>query len=506
MRLRRRNLRGYFEAVGVVSERLSAPRGRGFKHIASSVLVLLFATILSAGPVAETPVLQVFKQWLEAFNSGDAARISGFWQKYGQNGGQDHVAGDLRLRQMTGEMTIDRVEENTATHLVVRMKESRGVWSESTMDLASTNPPTVASLMGHPVPAPQSTESAATSNEELANRVREHVKGMGGSDAFSGAILVASKGKIILEQAWGMSDMATQAANTPNTQFCIGSMNKMFTAVAILQLVQEGKLALDKPIITWWPDYPNHDLASRVTIRELLSHTGGTGDIFTPEYEAHRLQTRTLADYVKLFGSRPVTFDPGTRMEYSNYGFILLGRIVELVTGESYDAYVREHIYLPAGMLHSDSRPESDRVEDRAIGYTRGRAGLVPNTDSLPWSGTSAGGGYSTVGDLFRFAQALESGKLLSAELLREATQAGSLRPDYGLGFYALPDGGYGHGGGAPGINGELHILPHRGYVLVALANRDPRMATDMVDFITSILPPGEVRAGDRRRAARVLS
>jgi CubicO group peptidase (beta-lactamase class C family) len=107
----------------------------------------------------------------------------------------------------------------------------------------------------------------------------------------------------------------------------------------------------------------------------------------------------------------------------------------------------------------------------------------------MPWSGTSAGGGYSTVRDLFLFAEALQSGKLLGPELLREATQASPRRLDYGMGFYVLPDGGYGHGGGAPGINGELHILPHGGYVLIALANRDPRMASNMVEFITSILP-----------------
>ena len=116
----------------------------------------------------------------------------------------------------------------------------------------------------------------------------------------------------------------------------------------------------------------------------------------------------------------------------------------------------------------------------------------------MPWSGTSAGGGYSTVGDLYLFAQALQSGKLLSPELLSEATRGSALRSDYGLGFYVLPDGGYGHGGGAPGINGELHIQPHSGYTLVVLANRDPRMATNMVDIITGALPKAEGVASAR--------
>ena len=462
-----------------------------FNPTARLLAFFLLAAVLraAAAPASETPVLQVFKQWLEAFNSSDTSRISAFWQKYGRNKIDDRVAGDLRLRNLTGGMTIYRVAEDTDTHLVVLMKENRGAYSESTMDLASVNPPVVAGMMGHPVPPPEGAGKPVSSDEELAGQVQKHVAETSGPDTFSGAILVAHNGKTVLDQAWGMADEANRIRNTTDTQFCIGSMNKMFTAVAILQLVGAGKLALDKSIVTYWPDYPNRDLAARVTIRELLNHTGGTGDIFTPEYEANRQETRTLADYIKLFGTRPVAFEPGTRMEYSNYGFILLGRIIELVSREPYQKYIQEHVFLRAGMLQTDSRPESDHVSGRAIGYTHGSNGLTPNTDTMPWSGTSAGGGYSTVRDLLLFAEALQSGKLLSLELLREATQGSPMRKDYGMGFYALPDGGYGHGGGAPGINGELHILPHSNYVLIALVNRDPRMATNMVDFITSVLP-----------------
>ena len=472
-----------------------------FKRAGTLLALLLFtaAQTAIATPASETPALHVFKQWLDAFNSGDSARIAAFWQKYRNNGTDDRVQRDLRLRNMTGGMSIYRIEEDTDTHLVALMKENRGAYSESTMDLASVNPPAVAGMMGHPVPPPQDSGDPAPSDKELAARVQAHVAALIGPAAFSGAILIAHDGKIVLDQAWGTTDETNHIANTVNTQFCIGSINKMFTAVAILQLVGRGKLALDKPIVTYWPDYPNRELASRVTIRELLNHTGGTGDIFTPEYQAHREETRALADYIKLFGRRPVAFEPGSRMDYSNYGFILLGRIIELVSGEPYQKYVQEHIYLPAEMARTDSRPEIDHVNGRAIGYTLGPRGLVPNTDGMPWSGTSAGGGYSTVRDLFLFAKALQSAKLISPELLREATQSSPMRPDYGMGFYVLQDGGYGHGGGAPGINGELNIFPHSGYVVVALANRDPRMATNIVDFITSSLPTNDVDSDSTR-------
>ena len=149
-------------------------------------------------------------------------------------------------------------------------------------------------MMGHPVTPPEGSGNPSANDDQLADRVREHVAAINGRGAFSGAVLIAHNGKIVLDQAWGTADESNHISNTVDTQFCIGSMNKMFTAIAILQLVEQGKLALDRPIATYWPNYPNRDLASRVTVRELLNHTGGTGDIFTPEYEAHREETRTL--------------------------------------------------------------------------------------------------------------------------------------------------------------------------------------------------------------------
>jgi CubicO group peptidase (beta-lactamase class C family) len=127
-------------------------------------------------------------------------------------------------------------------------------------------------------------------------------------------------------------------------------------------------------------------------------------------------------------------------MEYSNYGFILLGRLIEIVSRESYEDYIQKHIFALAGMTHTDSRPESDHVPGRAIGYTKGPGGLQPNTAGLPWSGTSAGGGYSTVGDLLLFANALESGKLIDPALLRQAT-TDQTHGRYGFGFYVFAGG-----------------------------------------------------------------
>jgi D-alanyl-D-alanine carboxypeptidase len=187
----------------------------------------------------------------------------------------------------------------------------------------------------------------------------------------------------------------------------------MFTAVATLQLVEAGKLALDDPIGKHLRDYPNKHIASKVTVRHLLTHTGGTGDIFGPEFEQNRLKLREHHDYVKLYGTRGPAFEPAARFEYSNYGFVLLGALIEAASGQSYYEYVRENVFRPAGMSSTDSLPESEDVPNRAVGYTKPYPGAEwePNTDTLPWRGTAAGGGYSTVGDLMRFAQALSSGR-----------------------------------------------------------------------------------------------
>jgi D-alanyl-D-alanine carboxypeptidase len=309
---------------------------------------------------------------------------------------------------------------------------------------------------------------------------------------FAGAVLVARHGKVLLQDAWGRADRKAGVANTPATRFRIGSMNKMFTAVATLQLVEAGKLELDDPIGAHLPGYPNKQVAAKVTVRHLLTHTGGTGDIFGPEFDQHRLQLREHRDYLKLYGRRGLTQEPGARFEYSNYGFVLLGALIEHVTGGSYHDYVGDHIFRRVGMRSTGALPESVVVPDRAVGYLRSSPGSdwVPNTDTLPWRGTAAGGGYSTVGDLLRFAQALESGTLLSEATLAEATRPH--QQQYGYGFDVQGEGqlrSYGHGGGAPGMNGELRVFPELGYVVVSLSNLDPPAASELMEFFTLRMP-----------------
>jgi D-alanyl-D-alanine carboxypeptidase len=335
--------------------------------------------------------------------------------------------------------------------------------------------------------------TARLSESDLIAVVRAELDRRAQSDTFSGAVLIAKQGKPVLSAAYGLADRERKVANTVETRFRLGSMNKMFTAVAILSLVEVGKVTLDDPLGKHLPDYPEPEVRSKVTLRHLLTHTGGTGDIFGPQFAEKRLSLRTHSDYLALYGTRKLLFEPGAEWRYSNYGFTLLGAVIERVTGRSYYDYVRDRIYAPAGMTKTGSEPEETPVPERSIGYTkRGGATWQSNVNTLPYRGMAAGGGYSTTGDLLRFATALTSNRLLKPEqtALLTATKVATPMGSYGLGFMERDFNGlraYGHGGGAPGMNGELLIFPS-GYVVVVLANMDPPAATEVAKFIAARL------------------
>jgi CubicO group peptidase (beta-lactamase class C family) len=406
----------------------------------------------------------------------------------------------MGLRDFTGGFVLRKLGRVSATRASGWVQErDSDQFVRFVLEVSARTPRRILSLELAGIPRPAAfpiqrlTEDGAIAAFEALLRKRAV------ADQFGGVALVAKDGEVRFSSAYGLADRERGIANTLETRFRIGSMNKMFTAVATLQLVEAGKLALDDTVGKHLRDYSNRDVATKVTVRHLLTHTGGTGDIFGVEFEHHRLQLREHDDYVRLYGSRAPRFEPGSRFEYSNYGFVLLGAIVEAVSGESYYDYVREHVFDPAGMTSTDSLPESEAVPNRSTGYTRPYFGArfwQPNTEWLPWRGTAAGGGYSTVGDLMRFADALMSDELLSAAST-ELLLAGKIDLGYGLeyafGFFDTRDengdGWVGHGGGAPGMNGDLRIYPQSGYVVAVLANVDPPEAQRITEYLDRRLP-----------------
>jgi D-alanyl-D-alanine carboxypeptidase len=460
-------------------------------------LVALLAIVLAAAPAAgqpeipQTPAGKVFAAWLSAFNSADATRLRAFDAAFPRQGPTPPVEDRLQFREMTGGFNLVRIEKNEPQILTALLREKDSdTLARLDLEVSADDPPKILKSTLEATPPPPDLTIPRLSQADALAAIVAHGDELAKNDRFSGAVLVARHGKVLLQKAWGRANRETGAPVTLDTRFRIGSMNKMFTAVSILQLVEAGKIALDDPIGKYLTDYPNKDVATKVTVRHLLTHSGGTGDIFGPEFDKNRLTLRTHADYLKLYGSRGLTHEPGKQFEYSNYGFVLLGALIEKVTGMSYYDYVDNKIFRAAGMTSTSSLAENEAVPDRSTGYMKRDGKWTPNTDTLPWRGTSAGGGYSTVGDLLRFAEALEAGKLISKKMLAEATTPHL--EGYGYGFGIRGEGplrSYGHGGGAPGMNGELRVFPQLGTVVVSLANLDPPAATRMVDYYALRMP-----------------
>ena len=450
--------------------------------------------------IPDTPAGHQFFGWLDAFNSGDKAKLEQFLKEhYPTRAGDNDVNGQMQFREQTGGFEFkdfDRSESNGTKFVGIVQERGSDNFARFVMEV-STDEKTITSLSLNIVPRPAKFALPRMTERDALAALRDKLKQEAAADRFSGAALVAKNGTPIFTSAYGLADRDKKISNATNTKFRIGSMNKMFTATAVLQLAQSGKLKLTDPLGKYLTDYPNKNIATKVTIEQLLSHTGGTGDFFGPEFDKHRLELKTLEDYAKLYGAREPQFEPGSRWEYSNYGFLLLGLVVQKASGEDYYAYVREHIYKPAGMNSTDSLPEDQSVPERSVGYTKfgGGATWKPNTDTLPYRGTSAGGGYSTVGDLLAFATAVQNHKLLDekhTDLLTTGHTAVAQGEKYAYGFMDKTEAGvrsFGHGGGAPGMNGDLRIYPASGYVIVVLANLDPPAASRPADFIGNRLP-----------------
>src|SRR6266481_3538551 len=374
---------------------------------------LLFAVFFAAALLCaaqtkfpDTPAALQFSAWLDAFNSGDRAVLLAYLQKNNPSHAAD-IDQEFGFRTQTGGFDFKKVEESAPTRLTGVVKE-RGSdqFARFTIEVEPAEPHRIKELDLRAIPLPAEFPMPRLSQDAALAALRVEAEKAAAADRFSGALLVVKDGKPVFTAAYGLADREKKISNKLNTRFRIGSMNKMFTAVSILQLVQAGKIQLTDPLGKYLTDYPNTDVASKVTIHHLLSHTGGTGDFFGPQYNAHRQELRALQDYVTLYGKRDLAFEPGSRWAYSNYGFLLLGLVIEEVSGVSYYDYVRDHVYKPAEMTSSDSLAENEVVSDRSIGYTK--MGEThewhPNTDTLPPRATSAGGGYSTVEDLLRFA------------------------------------------------------------------------------------------------------
>lgn len=468
-------------------------------------LLLLLACVAPgrarrAPPTPDTPAGRQLAAYLQAINTRDARTIrvfaeSRFARSFLQEIPLDgHVNTNLLMAERTGGMDLEGVEQSTAHEIVAgvrtRLTEEH---SRLTLRVEPEPPHGITAIGMRPRPAPASGEKAL-GDAEVVRRLDAYLKKLASADVFSGAVLVARNGTPLYRRAFGLASRGWRVPNRIDTRFNLGSMNKMFTAVAVAQLVEQGKLRFDDPVGKHLPDWPNKAVAEKVTIHHLLTHTAGMGSYFNEKFmQASRDRFRAVPDYFPLFAEEPLAFEPGARWEYSNSGFLLLGAIIEKVSGQSYFDYVRDHIYRPAGMTRTDAYELDRDVPDLAVGYTRmGPNGPEPgprrnNLFLHVIKGGPAGGGYSTVEDLLRFDRALRAHKLLSPGMTETVLTGKIALPfdpaaKYAYGFQEERVGGQrivGHGGGFPGISALLDMYwdsgrtGRSGYTVAVLSNYD---------------------------------
>jgi D-alanyl-D-alanine carboxypeptidase len=455
------------------------------------ILLMLSLSTSALGDVAipNTPLGTIFAAWIDAYNSGDSKKLFAFKET---SKGEWEVHDIQDWREVTGGFRVLQIEKSEPLLLsaLVQEKDSEQAWRYQ-YSRKSANSMSTLNISVQPVDLPAELAPPRLSEAAALTAVTARAESLAKEDKFSGVILIARHDDVLLNKAWGYANRETKSPVTLNTQFRLGSMNKMFTAVSALQLVEAGKLSLDGPVGKYIPNYPNSVVASRVTVRHLLTHSGGMGDIFGPDWEKERGKYRDNSDFVSLYGSREPDQEPGSKFRYSNYGYVLLGALIEKVSGMSYYDYVESHVFKPSGMNKTASLPESVSVSDRATGYMKENGAWVSNVNTLPYRGMAAGGGYSTAGDLLRFAQALQSGKLLSKNLLAEATTRFFKDEPFGYGYGFMVSGqgslaNFGHDGGAPGMNGEFRLYPKLGYVLIGLSNLDPPAAGRLIGYFSN--------------------
>ena len=335
-------------------------------------------------------------------------------------------------------------------------------------------------LVGLAMPVFAQSDTGPTDPKDPAfARFDSFVSGLAKEGKFSGVVLVARNGHVLFEKAYGTRDAKGNDPNTIDTRFNLASAGKMFTSVAVWQQIAAGRLSLDTRVGDVLKDYPNRSFADTVTIRELLSHTSGAGDaaLLGNENAANRARVHNVAGMVALEDHQPPAFTPGTNQVYSNFGFVIMGRMVEVISGEDFETYVRRHIFEPAGMTRTGFIDCKTIAPDLAVGYSTVDGKLVFNCETL--RGFPAGGEASTAGDMYRFVQALQSGKLIPPALFAQATKI--YRIGFGLGFFATDYGPghlkrdfrWGHGGSASGICTDVRTYPLTGETVITLSNHD---------------------------------
>lgn len=315
----------------------------------------------------------------------------------------------------------------------------------------------------------------AFTQDSTARKLDELLQAYHKLDKFSGSVLVARQGKILLDKGYGFKSRKDSTFNDPHTVFQIASVTKQFTSAVILKLVEQKKLALTDSLTKFYPGYPHGD---SITIEHLLTHTSGIWDYTRDGDLMHTQTVRSMSkeEIIGTFKDQPLDFSPGTGWSYSNSGYFLLGCIIEKITGMPYEKAIKEYIFKPLAMKHSGFDFIHLKSVDKSVGYHVDSTGKIstpaPVVDSsVPFS---AGSIYSTVEDLYQWHRGLQSYAIVGSQLMQQAYTP--LKNKYGYGW--IIDSLYGklmvsHSGGIFGFRSDLARVPADDVCIILLSNRE---------------------------------
>ncbi len=321
---------------------------------------------------------------------------------------------------------------------------------------------------------------------------------------FMGSVLVAKDAHILLSKGYGSANLEWDVPNSPATKFRLGSVTKQFTAASILLLEERGKLNVHDPVKKYMPDAPA--AWDKITIYHLLTHTSGIPS-FTgfPEYKKWEPFATTAAEEVAWFRDKPLEFAPGEKWNYSNSGYVLLGFLIEKITGASYEKFVRENIFTPLEMRDSGVDSNSAIIARRAAGYTLGKGGLE-NTGFIHMTIPHAAGAlYSTTEDLLKWERGLYGGKLLSAASLETMTTP--FKNNYACGLFVETKDGrkkIEHGGGIEGFNTDLAYYPDDKLAVIVLANVNGSAPGDIAGKLAAVVHGEPVKLQTEHKEIKV--
>ena len=343
------------------------------------------------------------------------------------------------------------------------------------------------------------------SDDEIIKRIGNSLKKLEADEEFSGAVLVAKNGKILMKKAIGMASKSYEVPNKTDTKFNIASVGKMFTGLAVTQLAEQGKLSFDDSLSMYVSsDWLKPEISKKIQIKHLLTHSSGLGDYFRDAYKQCDIPFfRDLEDYKTLIVDDSLLFEPGTKFSYSNTGYLLLGVVIEKVTNDKYFSYLKKNIFEPAGMVNTDGFDKDSPVKNRATGYSK-----IYENGKISWNnhqytrimrGSPPGGIYSTVEDLFKFDAAIRSDKLLSPEYTKIIMEG---RPELNVSFHSygffVSEGVAGreayHKGDGRGTNCQFKSFLDSGYTLIVLSNFSAPSANIVANVVDQLITHNVVK------------